>query len=193
MISSGFLLGLVAFLAVPGPTNTLLATAGATDGLASAHRLLAAELAAYLLAITTLGVILSPLIVELPLIGAGLQGAAALYLLLTALRLWRMKTRCAVGPVISWQHIALATVMNPKSLVIAFGLMPEGWSLDGPTALAHLGVIAMVTPLIGGFWMLMGRYGAVGIGSVATSVAPRISAIALGIFAVLLARSALAG
>ncbi len=44
MVSLGFVLGLIALLAVPGPTNTLLAAAEATRGWRAATQLLLTEL-----------------------------------------------------------------------------------------------------------------------------------------------------
>lgn len=193
MISTSFLVGLVLLLIVPGPTNTLLATAGATTGLSSAFRLLVAEVLAYLLAVALLGYALAPLIAHSPHAGSMLQVAAALYLVRTAWRLWRVDPGLSIRQIVTGRVVFTTTLMNPKSLVIAFGLMPTGWTLNPDVALSHLLAMAAIIPFIGGLWLLAGCLGTLSMGSVVARGAPRVSAMAIGLFAILLARSAFAG
>lgn len=193
MMSTSFLAGLVVLLIVPGPTNTLLAAAGATAGLRSAMQLLAAEMLAYLVAVALLGFALAPLVMQVPRLGVALQAVAALYLLQAAWRLWRTDTGATTCPVVSWRLVFLTTLMNPKSLVIAFGLMPAGWNSGIATALPHLLVLASIIPAMGGLWLLAGRLGGRAMGPAAARRAPRLSALALTVFAILLARAAWAG
>ena len=75
-----FTLTVLLILGTPGPTNTLLATAGATVGFRRALPLLPAEAAGYLIAILAIGLALGPFIagVALAWIGLGsLLGRAA--------------------------------------------------------------------------------------------------------------------
>ncbi|MDU6750805.1 MAG: hypothetical protein E6447_24460, partial [Bradyrhizobium sp.] len=67
-----FVLSTAALLATPGPTNTLLATAGASRGARASAHLLLAELAGYLLAILLLRVVLGPVLATAPLVGHAL-------------------------------------------------------------------------------------------------------------------------
>lgn len=193
MITTSFLAGLVLLLIVPGPTNTLLATAGATTGLSSAFRLLAAEMLAYLIAVVLLGYALAPLLAQVPRLSTGLQVAASLYLVGTAFRLWRADPGRTPRDVVTGRLVFTTTLLNPKSLVIAFGLMPAGWTLGLPTALPHLALMALIIPAIGGLWLLAGRLGTLGMGPGIARSAPRVSAMALALFAILLARAAIAG
>lgn len=193
MVSGVFILGLAALLFAPGPTNTLLCAAGAAGGMRAAPRLLGAEALAYAASVMTLGLALQPLIAWEPRLAAALQGAAALFLLKAAWSLWRRGGRVAVPCAVTPRLVGLATLLNPKGLVIAFGLMPEGWSADPATMFAHMAALMAMTPLIGGAWMLAGRLGAAAAGPAAARAAPRVSAMALLVFAALLARSAMAG
>ncbi len=192
MVSLGFLLGLIALLAVPGPTNILLATAGATRGWRAAPQLLLAELLSYLTAVAVLGFVLAPVVAGRPEVNSLLQCVAALLLFHTSWRLWRTRTELSHTPIVSWRQVTLTTLMNPKCLVIAFGLMPQDWTLDAASAFAHLSLFALVTPVIGGFWIIVGQCGAQRLGPVATRGVPKFSAIALSVFALVLVRSAFA-
>jgi hypothetical protein len=61
MDSLVFVTATVSLLATPGPTNTLLATSGASAGLRRSAHLLIAELGGYLIAIVLLRSLLGPL------------------------------------------------------------------------------------------------------------------------------------
>lgn len=57
-----YLLAVAMLLATPGPTNTLMATAGASAGIRGSLVLLLAELAGYLIAIEAIRLLLGPVI-----------------------------------------------------------------------------------------------------------------------------------
>ena len=84
-----FALAVLAVLGTPGPTNTLLATAGATAGLRRSLPLIPAEAAGYTIAVLTLGLALGPVVAGAPLLAGALRAAVGVYLLFLALRLWR--------------------------------------------------------------------------------------------------------
>ena len=65
---SAFALAAIALLAVPGPTNTLLAASGAAIGLRPSLRLIPAEISGYLVAIGYLLAVLQPLVASHPLV-----------------------------------------------------------------------------------------------------------------------------
>jgi threonine/homoserine/homoserine lactone efflux protein len=197
MISVAFVLGLVALLATPGPTNTLLALGGATRGaIRPALPLLLAEVLAYLAAIIVTGVVMGSLFGSADGWSAGwrmaLQLAAAGYLVLAAVKLWRqgpLSTGCGL---VTPGMVALATLTNPKAVIIALALMPAGWADDLAIALPSLALIALLVPAIGFGWVLAGLFLSRGGGVTARRLLPRLSSLALGGFALLLARAALA-
>lgn len=193
MVSGVFLLGLAALLLAPGPTNTLLSAAGATAGLRAAPKLLGAEAGAYVVAVTALGTALHPVVERVPWLGLALQGLAAFYLTIVAVRLWRGGARTAGARLVTPGLIATTTLTNPKTLIIAFGLMPDVWGQGAGAIAAHVAALALATPIFGGFWMVVGRMGALALGSTAVALVPRLSAVVLMVFAGLLAGSALAG
>jgi threonine/homoserine/homoserine lactone efflux protein len=196
MVSTTFLAGLVMLLATPGPTNTLLFVAGATGAPRLAPWLLGAEAMAYLAAVTLLGFALQPVIAAEPRLALGLQLLAASYLLHAAWRMWHRPLLLAASTVapVTPRMIAATTLLNPKTLIIAFGLMPAGWNMSISVAVAHLALLAVLVPLVGGLWFLAGHLGSLKASARTTqAIVPRFSALVLTGFAVLLARSALAG
>ncbi len=193
MVSLIFIAGVALLLATPGPTNALLATAGASGGWRVAPALLLAELASYQAAVLAAGLLLEPLFGEAPAIRTLVQAAAALYLVLLAVRLWRQGRSGEAEGLIGPRQIAATTLLNPKGLIIALGLMPEAAWGQTDLLLAHLAVLAVLTPLFGGLWLSAGAMGAMAAGTQAQHLLPRAAAIALCLFAGLLARAAWAG
>jgi threonine/homoserine/homoserine lactone efflux protein len=68
-----FAVTVLAILATPGPTNTLLATAGATDGFFRAFLLIPAEALGYFIAIEFLRVALGPIVGSAPMLVVALR------------------------------------------------------------------------------------------------------------------------
>ena len=193
MVSSGFLIGLALLLATPGPTNTLLALAGATAQPRAAPLLLLAELGAYLVAVVVLGALVALLGSGMDGLRPWLQAGAALYLFWVAGRMWRSRPDLAgVGTVAAGQVVA-TTLLNPKTLIIAFVLMPPGWSTEGAVAAAHLLAMSVLIPVLGTVWFIGGRALAAAAGAGRRRLIPRASALLLGLFAMVLAGRALAG
>ena len=79
-----FFFAVLLLLLVPGPTNTLLLTAGATQGLRRALPLLAAEALGYLVTIHLLLVLTGLVIAQVAAIKPAIQITCALYLLYLA-------------------------------------------------------------------------------------------------------------
>jgi len=88
MNSALFVVAAVSLLVTPGPTNTLLATSGASAGVRRSAHLLVAELGGYLLAIALLRALLGPMIAATPMLGEVLRMAATIYLIYLAIVLW---------------------------------------------------------------------------------------------------------
>jgi threonine/homoserine/homoserine lactone efflux protein len=122
-----FALAVLAVLGTPGPTNTLLATAGATAGLRRSLPLIASEAAGYTVSILTLGLVLGPVVAGAPLLAGALRAAVGVYLLSLALRLWRRGgAALATGAVVTPRQVVVTTLLNPKAIVFALGVVPFG-------------------------------------------------------------------
>jgi threonine/homoserine/homoserine lactone efflux protein len=181
-----FVLAVLAILGTPGPTNTLLATAGATVGLRQSLTLIAAEAAGYTISILTLGLVLGPAVATSPLLAGALRAAVGVYLLSLALRLWRRgETALVTGTVVTPRQVFVTTLLNPKAIVFALGVVPFGAGRDvwPPYMLGFLLLLISVAVA----WIAAGAM----LGRVASrrgwdGAVPRVGAAAVGSFAVLL-------
>jgi threonine/homoserine/homoserine lactone efflux protein len=181
-----FVLAVLAVLGTPGPTNTLLATSGATAGLRHSVPLIAAEAAGYTVSILTLGLVLGPAIAASPVLAGALRAAVGVYLLSLALRLWRRGgAALATGAVVTPRQVFVTTLLNPKAIVFALGVVPfaAGWGVWPPYMFAFLLLLVSV----GVAWIAVGAMlgGAAGRRGWGGAV-PRVGAAAVGSFAVLL-------
>jgi len=182
----GFAFGLLAILIVPGPTNTLLATSGATVGLSRSLPLLLCELLGYETAIAMIRLLLVPVLARSPGGVRLMHALAAAYLVALAVGLWRWRlaqsTR-AVRP----HHVLITTLLNPKALLIALVLIPLSTAADA----RYWVVLTLLIPLIGSAWIAFGRLlsrsGSQGL----TALIPKAASVMLGAFAALLIVSAL--
>lgn len=136
---------LTALLAAPGPTNALLAMAGAQG--ARGMRLPLLVLAAY-----------AAVVIPLVLWGAswlaqmqqGLTLAASLWVGLLALKLWRAE-RFSLTTRVTPAQLALTTLMNPKGLVIGLVLLPAT-----PQIPVALGLFATLVLAVSTLWLRLG-------------------------------------
>ena len=181
-----FALAVLAVLGTPGPTNSLLATAGATAGLRRSLPLIAAEAAGYTLAILTIGLLLGPVLAGAPLLATALRIAVGAYLLLLAVRLWRRGgAALATGAVITPRQVFVTTLLNPKAIVFALGILPfaAGQAVWPPYLLGFLVLlIAVATAWISTGALLGAAAGRRGWGR----AVPRVGAAAVGGFAVVM-------
>ncbi|MDR6952731.1 threonine/homoserine/homoserine lactone efflux protein [Ancylobacter sp. 3268] len=185
-----FALAVLAILATPGPTNTLLATAGAAGGMRRALPLMPAEIGGYLVSISLLGLVLGPAIAASPILGLGLRLVVGLYLLTTAWSLWQRSGNApgAVGRVVTPSRVFLTTLLNPKAILFALGVVPLGTERVWPYLAGFAGLCALVALGWIGIGTLAGRAaGASGRGH----IVPRIAAAAVAGFAALLLTSPL--
>lgn len=180
-----FLAAVLALLAVPGPTNTLLAASGATVGLARSLRLIPAELAAYALSIGALIAALGPLMARYPLLSAAAQLGVAAYLLAAAVRFWSCGASGERGAV-SVRRVFATTLINPKGLIFALAVFPHE---DLPRAFALFAAVCVPVAL---GWIALGQ-GAARLGG--TLATPRrvyrITAVGHVVFAGIVANGAL--
>lgn len=150
-----FVLGAASLLATPGPTNTLLATSGASVGVRDSAPLLAADLAGYGLAICVLRIVLGPLVATVPAFGAAMGLAITIYLLYVAAVLWRHGAVEAVGAgPVTFYRVFTTTLLNPKAIVFAFMLLPPTTDFFSLLLLAVLLAAQILT--IGCCWLLVG-------------------------------------
>lgn len=187
-----FTLAVLALLATPGPTNTLLATAGAQNGWRQALRLIPAEVTGYLTTILTLLLLLGPAVAAKPNLSVALNLAAGLWLAYSAVRLWREAgSGFTERPApIAATRIFITTLLNPKALIFALVIFPPAPA--GAIAAASLGFAGMVV-LVALAWISFGAAIVRGGGGMLTPRAiSRIGAVALAGFAALISGSAIA-
>jgi threonine/homoserine/homoserine lactone efflux protein len=150
-----FLVAGYSLLALPGPTNTLLATSGAGVGFSRSLPLLAAELCGYLAAIALLRLFLGPFVVDSPIAGVILRTVVTAYILYLAALLWRSGSReLRNGRAVTFGQVLLTTLLNPKATIFAFLLLPLQ---AGPLELAPwLALISFQIVTAGATWLAVG-------------------------------------
>jgi len=138
-------------LALPGPTNALLAIAGTSAGLRRSAHLVIAAILGYGLAVAVLISVAAPLIEAIPVAGRVLRLAAAAVLIQIAWSLWsRPRLAREDGKPVRWGHVFLTTLLNPKALVLALFVMPQdpaGSHVFRPEAAALLPFVIAVSAL----------------------------------------------
>lgn len=149
-----FLLAVLTLLGMPGPTNTLLASAGAAEGVRAGLPLIGAALAGYLVAIGAIHLGLAPVLEAWPLLLVGLKAALVAYLLWVAIRMWRQAPRLVAGEArVRPITLFVATLLNPKALVFALSILPAG----SAAAAWHFAAFAAISAATGLGWVLLGR------------------------------------
>ena len=182
-----FVLAVATLLGTPGPTNTLMATAGALSGPRAAWPLLFAEVGAYLIAILTIRLVLAPVLHDYPAVTIAIKIAVALYLVWLAIRLWQrpITTRTDQSQV-RFSNVFVTTLLNPKALIFALTLIPR----EAQGLIWYFVAFSGLVLLAGTGWLLLGA----GIGLAAgrwPRLLPRIAAVALTAFAGVIAASTL--
>lgn len=179
-----FTLAVLAILGTPGPTNTLLATSGALVGFRRSLPLVLAEIGGYLLAIAVLHVVLGGLLADYPAVKTALRLLIGFYLLIAAFELWTRRGVLDGPPTgVRFDRVFVTTLLNPKAIVFAFGVLPLSQPNAAFYVLAFVGFV-LVAALS---WIVVG----VLVGRVAPSpgsrLVPRVSAVVLTCFAGLIA------
>ncbi len=190
MSLAAFILSVVVLLATPGPTNTMLALAGAEQPLRKASGLLPFELAGYLVVVTPLA-LLAPLIAgHHPSAALVMKTVAAVWLLVLGTRLWFAGKQIDTLTRVTARMVFVTTLLNPKALIFGLVLVPAG-AVDA--TLLRLALFAGLVLAIGGLWVVAGhtlqRSALAGRGQ---AVIRRVAAVALLLFSATLAGSALA-
>ena len=120
MVSFLFIGLVVTILLTPGPTNTLLASAGIQAGVKHSLKLIPAEVIGYLIAITSWGVLLESVSHFIPWLPAILKLMSAGFILYLAFKLWMTSSEDIKldRPLITPKALFLATLLNPKALLL---------------------------------------------------------------------------
>jgi threonine/homoserine/homoserine lactone efflux protein len=118
-------LAVLALLLTPGPTNSLMLLAGAERGLTPALRLIPAELAGYLLTVVPLTLIGLSVLEAWPALKLVVALAAAVWVAVLALRLWRLPANGAEQGSVGARALFVTTALNPKALIFGLVLLPS--------------------------------------------------------------------
>ncbi|WP_196258978.1 LysE family translocator [Pelagibacterium limicola] len=185
-----FLFAVLVLLATPGPTNTLVAAGGAGRGVAGAMPLLIGELAGYGLAITFWTEIVGAAASVQPSVLIVSKLAASAFLVWSSVKLWKIAgTDCLPGNGIAVRRVFLTTLLNPKALVLAFGIFPPVGFVSRLPYFAAFSVLVTVTAI---GWMTFGALlRRSGMERLTLRGIDRIAAVVLTVFAVLVALSAI--
>jgi threonine/homoserine/homoserine lactone efflux protein len=182
----------LALLATPGPTNTLMAAAGAQRGMGRSLPLLAGELGGYCVAITVWIELVGAAAAGQPAVPVIAKFVAAAFLVWSAWKLWRNAGHADLAQRgITLGRVFTTTLINPKGLVFAFAIFPQAGFV---ARLPYLGVFAglVIATAIG--WMALGTVAArSSAGLLTSSRVERITAVALAVFGTLLAAQTVQG
>lgn len=151
-----FSLAVALLLVAPGPTNALLAASGARRGIAASLEMIVVVLAAYAISIGILAFIAGPYVRDSTVTWLLVRIAAGLYLCWLGIHLWRSADRPASGAdrPVSIAGMFVATLLDPKALVIGLALLPAGaaWALA-----PYLGITALCIAASGALWIAAGH------------------------------------
>jgi threonine/homoserine/homoserine lactone efflux protein len=141
-------------LATPGPTNTLLALAGAERGWRGALPLIPFELGAYLAATLPLAVVGARLLESLPVLRIALTFAAAAWVLWLSVAMWRPPGPGApAAQTVDAGRITTTTLLNPKGLVFGLVLLPAS---EPERLVANIALFAALIVAVAASWAALG-------------------------------------
>lgn len=146
-------LALLILLLTPGPTNTLLALAGAERGVLNALRLIPAEAAAYLLTTVPLALVGAQLLGTVPALRSIITLAAAVWVAWLAVKMWQTPAALGGQPVqqVTAAKVFITTLLNPKALIIGLVLLPaeSGLAMRAAVFVGLIAVAATTWAIIG--------------------------------------------
>ncbi|MGE8636584.1 MAG: LysE family translocator [Achromobacter piechaudii] len=153
-----FIAGVAFILAMPGPTNTLLAAAGLRQGFGPSARLTGAELAGYVISITVWGRFLEQASHAVPWLPVVVRVSASAYIAYLAIRMWRAASAVpsAAQQVIGMRALFVATLLNPKGILFASAIFPSAAFLSVPDYLAAMAIFAALLLPVGLLWVAFG-------------------------------------
>lgn len=188
-----FFLASLALLATPGPTNTLLATSGATGGFVPSLRLILAEQAGYAISIFTLALVVLPLVDGSPVVSIILRLACAAYLIWSAVHLWREgSNQLTSAQPVSFRRVFVTTLLNPKGIIFALVIVPYLGQGRIGEALPYMLGLGLLMVGVASAWIATGALVRAGAGGrIHPGVIRKAGAGVLGLFGVLLSLSVL--
>ncbi|WP_412529739.1 LysE family translocator [Burkholderia lata] len=146
-------------LLVPGPTNTLLLSAGLKLNLRGACRLVAAEASGYVIAITVWGFFLWSLATQYPWIVSCVKLISSTFIFYLAVNMWFKGADFGAtdAPPLGFRGLFFATLMNPKALLFSSAIFPESAFRSLEIFLTSTGVFLITLIPIGLLWSRSGR------------------------------------
>lgn len=154
-----FTLAVLLLLLTPGPTNTLLAVAGASRGLKASLPLVFAELSGYLATVSLLVFVAAPWLVGQPIAALAVKLASTVWVLLLAARLWTHPPTAADQGAVNVLGVFATTVFNPKGLIIGLALIPPAVA-GTPGGLAaplpYFGLFSALVVTVACSWLMVG-------------------------------------
>lgn len=150
---TAFTLALALLLAAPGPTNTVMAMAGARAGMLQGLRLSFAVLLGYFTTVLPLVFYVSPYFQAHPRLAASITLLSAFWVLGLGARLWRGQSRSTEERAIGAWTVYTTTVLNPKGLIIGLTLMPDK-GIDG--SVPYLAILVAMVLVVNSLWLGLG-------------------------------------
>ena len=154
-----FLLVIATILLTPGPTNTLLASSGISQGLRRSAPLLSFECLGYVCATSLWGLVLNTTMQDYPFVINIIKVVSGLYIARLGLRLWAqaghdaaLEQMAAVKP----SELFVATLLNPKAVIFAMVLFPVQTWLSVSNYAEVMGSFVALVAVIGGLWIALG-------------------------------------
>ena len=151
-------LGVLALLAVPGPTNTLLAASGIAGGWRRSALLVPAEMAGYTISVSLLLITLGPLLRGHHTLELVSKIVCCLYIARLACKLWNKGQ--SLHPdhpaVVSPRQLFTTTLLNPKGIFLALALLPHASLDQWDVLLLHAGIVLGLIAVAGSGWVTIG-------------------------------------
>ena len=151
-------LGSAIVLVMPGPTNTLLATAGLRRGIRHSAHLTGAEFGGYLVSISGWGYFLSHAATSLTWLPTLLRIASSLYLAYLSVRMWHTANvlPSSAQRTIGLRVLFTATLLNPKAILFAGTIFPVAAFESLGSYLEAMAIFTALLVPIGLAWIAFG-------------------------------------
>jgi threonine/homoserine/homoserine lactone efflux protein len=152
---SAFAFAILALLLTPGPTNTLLALSGAGRGVRASLPLMLGEICGYLLVVVPLTMLASEFLATHTAISQAIKLCSAVWVSFLAIRLWTLPQSTATAHAITVRRVFVTTCLNPKAIIIALVLMPQGSVAE---LLPYIAMFSMLIICVALVWLSAGSF-----------------------------------